>query len=372
MRGKRLGWATGWAVLAGALVTAACGGAADPAEGAGAESSAAATGGTSAGTGGSIALGGAGGSQAAGGGSSSGCADLHVKLTRQTPTVLLLIDQSLSMADAFGDGTRWSVVRDALLDPAKGLVRALDGEVRFGLALYTSLDGSTKGGQCPLLVEVDCAVGNADAIAAAYAAAEPIDDTPTGESLVAVTQKLVALNEPGPKYVVLATDGAPDTCEIPDGQTKGDKADAKAKSVAAAQDAFAKGIRTAVIAIGDGIGTDHLQDLANAGAGLPVGGAATAPYYLALDQGALVGALEAVIDGARSCVFTLDGTVVDGAGASGEVTLDGAQLGYGDADGWKLASDHEIELVGAACAAVQKGDHDLAATFPCGAVAPPK
>jgi hypothetical protein len=310
----------------------------------------------------------AGAASAASSGSDASCADLSVTMTRQTPTVLLLIDQSLSMAEPFGSGTRWTVVRDALLSPSSGLVHALEKEIRFGLALYTSLDGSLNGGTCPLLVEVQCAVGNYTAIHDAWNAAAPIDDTPTAESIIAVTAKLEQVTEPGPRHIVLATDGAPDMCEVPDDLSSQQKQQAKDGSVKAAQAAFSKGIRTSVIAIGPGVGTSHLQDLANAGQGLPVGGGQDAKFFEALDQDALTKAFSDVIEGARSCKFTLDGEVVGGAGGSGTVTLDGEALPYGGENGWTLESPTEIELQGDACKKVQSGDHQLSATFPCGAV----
>lgn len=334
------------------------------------------SGGTSAGSGGSGGTSSSGGTgNIAGFGNAGGaaqgdadvCGELAIQLTRQIPTVVLLVDQSLSMDEPFGSGTRWTVVRDALLDPQSGLVVLLQDEIRFGLALYTSLDGY-QGSACPMLVEVDCAMGSYSAIQAAYASAVPIDDTPTGESIDAVAAKLVAVQEPGPKYIVLATDGVPDTCEVPDDATSQQKAEAKAKSVAAAQSARTQGIQTSIIAIGPGVGTAHLQDVANAGAGLPVGGSDNAPFYEALDQASLVSAFESIIEGARSCVFALEGEVVPGAAGQGDVRLDGQPLAYGDANGWTLNSATELEILGDACDAIQSGGHEVTATFPCGAV----
>jgi hypothetical protein len=305
-------------------------------------------------------------------GSDASCASLSVNMTRQTPTVLLLIDQSLSMDEPFGGGTRWTVVRDALLDPATGLVKKLEQEIRFGLALYTSLDGLQKGGTCPMLVEVQCSVGNYPAIQAAWNGAAPIDDTPTAESIMAVTAKLVALKEPGPKYIVLATDGAPDMCEVPDDLTATQKSEAKSRSVKAVQGAYAKGIGTSVLAIGPGVGASHLQELANAGQGLAVKGNTNAKFFEALNQEALSKAFTAILEGARSCKFTLEGEVVPGGAAGGTVALDGQPLPYGAEDGWTLSSPSELELLGASCKKVQSGEHQLSATFPCGAVVMPK
>ena len=81
------------------------------------------------------------------------CADADVKFEAQTPTVLLLIDQSGSMTENFGGTDRWDAVYDALfrqygrdialvvhaaaarLDVATGAVRTDLGQLRCGQLL---------------------------------------------------------------------------------------------------------------------------------------------------------------------------------------------------------------------------------------------
>src|SRR5262249_11706297 len=146
--------------------------------------------------------------------SGSGCPGANVTITKVIPTVILLVDQSGSMTTTFGSGTRWSTVHDALLDPSSGIVMKLQDDVRFGLSLYTSKSGFA-GGTCRMLDQVNVAIGNYAAIKAAFDAAQPIGDTPTGESISAVTNELAAVTTQGPKVIVLATDGEPDTCAYP-------------------------------------------------------------------------------------------------------------------------------------------------------------
>lgn len=289
------------------------------------------------------------------------CADVTVTFDKQIPTVVLLIDQSGSMTESFGGGTRWNVLYDTLMDPGTGLVKALESDVRFGLALYTSEDGNA-GGTCPMLTEVPITLGNYDAIDAVYSLAHPKGDTPTGESIDAVAAKLDAVSEPGPKVIVLATDGEPDTCAVPNPQH------GQSESIAAAQAAFAKDIRTFIISVGSDVGVQHLQDVANAGVGLPVGGPDKAPYYVGLNQQALIDAFTNIIQGVRTCVFTLNGKVDPTMASQGKVTIDGQSISYGGSDGWKLNSPTEIEIVGASCDLVQTGEHTIAITFPCGSV----
>ncbi|TKD04518.1 vWA domain-containing protein [Polyangium fumosum] len=291
------------------------------------------------------------------------CADVNVNFDKQIPTVMLLIDQSGSMTEGFGNGNRWDVLYDTLMDPNTGIVKKLEKDVRFGLALYTS-NGGNGGGTCPMLAKVPLALNNHAAIDAVYAPESPEGDTPTGESITAVTTDLVAYQEAGPKIIVLATDGEPDTCAEPNPQNGQDE------SIAAAQAAFGKDVRTFVISVGADVSLGHLQDLANAGAGLPIGGAEKAPYYQALNPQTLIDAFDEIINGVRSCVLKLNGIVDETAAAEGQVYLDGKALPYNDMNGWRLNAPDEIELLGAACDTIKQGDHSLSVQFPCGIVIP--
>lgn len=318
-------------------------------------------------------IGGAGGAGGAGGsgpgiltvvGSGQGgaiaCSDVNVTFKQRIPTVLLLIDQSNSMNAAFpGSTSRWQAIYDSLMDPQIGVVATLEDQVRFGLALYTYKSGSPV---CPALTEVTYAIGNHDEIDAVLAQASPVKDTPTGDSIDAVVPGLLASPEPGPKVIVLATDGEPDTCEVPDPQT------GQAEAIAAAQSAHALGIPTYIVSVGDEVSQAHLQDMANAGAGLPVGGTDAAPYFIALDQQALLQAFHDIINGVRSCVIELDGTLDAEEAAAGNVLLDGQELSYNDPDGWRFDAPNLVELTGGACQMIQSGDHEIQVTFPCGVV----
>jgi hypothetical protein len=302
--------------------------------------------------------GGAGGGD---GGAGGGCADVTLTLEPTIPTVVLLIDQSGSMTAPFGAGTRWDVLYATLMDPATGIVPQLQTQVRFGLALYTGVGDAT----CPNTTEVGVALGNYAAMDAVYQPAVPIAETPTGDSITKILPILSAVTEEGPKVIVLATDGEPDTCEVPNPQN------GQAEAIAAAQAAFAMGVSTYIIAVGDQVSEQHQQDMANAGTGLPLDGSmGDAPYFPAGNQQALVDAFETIINGVRSCVLELNGQVDPTKASEGEVTIDGVPVPFGDPDGWQLNSPTEIELLGAACEEIQMGEHVVSAKFPCGAIIP--
>jgi hypothetical protein len=294
-----------------------------------------------------------------GGGTS--CANVTISFEPQIPTVILLIDQSGSMTEQFGGGNRWDVLYDTLMDANTGIVKQLENQVRFGLALYTG-DG---GGNCPQLSQVSIALGNHAAIDAVYGPAGPQGETPTGDSIDAILPALLAINEPGQKAIVLATDGEPDTCEQPNPQN------GQAEAIAAAQAAFAADVALYIIAVGADVSEAHQQDMANAGLGLPLDGSmGDAPYYPANDQSALQSAFEEIINGVRSCILDINGTIDPAKAGEGTVTLDGAELGFNDPNGWQLNSPTELELLGAACDAIQEGDHTVSGVFPCDAAIP--
>lgn len=312
------------------------------------------------------------------------CVDVDVPLDGVPPTVILLVDQSISMNDKFGSGTRWSVLHDALMDPTTGVVARVQDRVKFGLALYSSHNGYQDGGQCPILHEVPSAISNYDAIEAVYGPAKPFEDTPTGDSIKVITGELTAL-PPGPKYILLVTDGLPDTCTDPDPATSKAQANANAYTVKAAQDAFTQGIGLIMMGVSQDIAPQHLQDMANAGAGLPVGSDAgpNAKYYVASsDQQQLAAQLLEAVGKTQSCVFDLNGTVDSTAVGRGTVSLcenpsgcateaDRVTLVYNDPNGWTLKTSSQVELVGTACENVKNGvATGFQATFPCGVFHP--
>jgi hypothetical protein len=289
------------------------------------------------------------------------CAQVNVKLDAAPPTVVLLIDKSGSMVEPFGNTSRWEAVYTTLMDPQAGIVIKLQDKVRFGLTLYTS-DYGFSGGTCPILTQVAPALSNYQAMNAVYQPVQLKDegDTPTGESIQAVAAQLKLVTDPGRKVIVLATDGVPDTCADPDGNGQD-------LSLSAAQAAFADGITTAIISVGDQVNQDHLQQMANVGAGLPAEGSTKAPYYQALDSQQLLAAFNEILGNVRTCQFKIEGRIKDIYASQGKVVLDGQTLSYGT--DWKLSGDSTLEILGTPCQTILAGgDHTLAASFPCQAI----
>ncbi len=341
------------------------------------------------------------------------CATLSVETVEIVPTVVLVVDTSSSMFDP--RASLWDPLYNALMAPTTGVVASLQDKVRFGFVSYKSVTRPTLDPTCPLLQTVTPKMMNFTDINTQYAAAgvTPTGDykweTPTGASVAKVAADLAAFVPvpPGPKFMLLVTDGNPDTCQVRDPQCGADE------SIKAVQDAYAMGIGTFVIGIGEILtnnagcvgrcGLDHLQDLANAGSGQPVmmntneygyqqctgqptnekatysAAGGTAKYYTVSTTGSsttdLSNAILQSLVQTRSCTFAMTATVPGGGvtgvhittnAQKGMFSLSGTPLGYNDPNGWTLTPDQTgITLNGTACNTWKTAGGTLTGSFPC-------
>lgn len=303
------------------------------------------------------------------------CNELEIKFEARTPTVMILVDRSSSM---FERGF-WEPLKSAVIE----VVGALQNEIRFGFAAYTGL----RGGMCPDLSSVPIAKGNLQAIEKAYQAlTKPTfkAETPTAAAIDAVVTTLKADTDPGPKFVLLVTDGEPDFCDDPNVTCSRDSV------VASAQAAYNQGVGTFIFSLGGEVDRTHLQDVANAGTGQPVidhnmavaqqcGGVrasygstgGSAPFFEpdVNDQRALVDQLRGVSASVRSCVFELQGKlqIKLELAPMGHVLINDQNIVYGD--GWRMNTETELELLGAACQQLRSLDAArVLIDFPCEAV----
>lgn len=292
------------------------------------------------------------------------CASVRIEARRVTPNVILVIDQSGSMREDFpGAADRWRALRNSLLDE-DGLVRELESTVRFGLALYSSRfeDGEFMG-MCPLVTTIEPALDNFAAIESVYSDEDPIDETPTGDSLDFILDWLESIPDPSedPTIFILATDGEPDSCEEPNPQT------GQAEAIAAVERAYRASIRTFIISVGEGtVSAEHLQDVANAGLGRRAGDP-DAEYWEAGDDVGLRDALRDIIGGELSCVIELDGAVDPEEACAGEVRINGRTVPPCDEEnGWVPVDESHIELRDESCTELQDTPGvTLEAEFPC-------
>ncbi|HEX6766123.1 MAG TPA: vWA domain-containing protein, partial [Polyangiaceae bacterium] len=405
----------------GAAATGTGGAAATGTGGAGAVSGAA-TGGASTGGAAGNGNGGAAGAGAVPPGGDSGaggqvaCQDLTVEPTPLVPSVMILVDNSSSMYEPRDQ--LWDALYTALMSPTMGAVKPLEAKIRFGFASYRGPDNISvpeTDNSCAQIESVGTvtqatvapALNNHAAIDTVYKALglqgrDPMNaqwETPTGHAVTRIATTLRNFNPdpPGPKYILLVTDGDPNTC------LKGDPQCGQDNSLAAVQAAYTAGVGTFVVGIGDILsgcntaqircGEMHLQDIANAGTGQPVqqppadycyqscvapnGGCGTllatyaptggmSPYFVARNPTELQTKLSELLSDVVSCTIQLDATVSGTADPSlARITVGGNAVPYNTPDGWILESTRDkITLQGGACMTF-RGGAAVNVVFPC-------
>ena len=313
------------------------------------------------------------------------CASADVSATRITPTVYLVIDGSSSMNARFGGGTRWSVLREAIVG-ANGVVAKLNPVVKFGMSIYSNNDPM----KCPAMVNVAPALSNLNAISTSYPAMETGGGTPTGEALQQVVDSLPDFNSPdaagAPPIIVLATDGEPNgcsggaVCDWTDwanclGMLLTSLANAPVtyestlKAVRAARD---KNIAVWVVSLAEGLNNiPDLQKTANIGAGLADNAMPGATIYSPQNPDDLTQTLAKLIGAAVTCNVELAGKLDVKRACEGRVLMNGQALECGNDQGWKPVDAGHIELLGTACDRFKSDPAViLDATFPCDVVVP--
>jgi hypothetical protein len=295
------------------------------------------------------------------------CASANVRASRIKPSILFVVDRSLSTQEQYpGSRSRWQAMYDALMAQNAGLIAKLQSVAYFGMVLYDSGDNAAS---CPRLIVVNPALNNYNAINAKYRQAQPAGYTPTALALEAA-YKLVPRQsldkEIGAQFVILCTDGEPNGCSVDGGARGGwlglggipptDYDGPVAQVTAAAKD----GIKTYVIgiAVQDEAKT-HLEELARLGD-------TGSPAFSPANKGDLVDTLSQIVGGAIGCRVRLNGEVTAGKECQGYVELNSQTLKCNDANGWKLADKSHIELQGIACKTfVSDPKAILNAGFPC-------
>ncbi len=325
-------------------------------------------------------------------GDGASCIDDEVTPTRIIPNIMFLVDRSGSMRAAIdGSGgppageSRWEIARTAILT----VVGGVEDIVRFGATTYHNTDANPA---CPELgVNVDFGLNNASTIATEYPSDPTVaqEDTPTGDAVTVLIGQIRADPPPaeGPTILVLATDGEPDRCEDPDGHDEVSRQEV----VDAVTDAFSppvndppfESIQTFVLSVGDDVGEDHLQKVANVGIGLPVDESTNpAEFWVGTSPEELEAHFREIITDQISCEVELNGVVEDfDRVCEGDVQLNGMDIACvhgmsctpgpdSNCDGWRIkdGTDDTLELLGQACQDWKEGAEPLTAVFPCGII----
>jgi hypothetical protein len=311
------------------------------------------------------------GSTAGSGSSAEGspnCPSGIARTMRVVPRVILLLDGSCSMSTSYpangmrsattcepNANGRWAALRNALVDPQNGVVKKLEGQVEFGLAIFGTQP------MCPIpAAPIQATKNNYDAINGAFPDVQPGMYTPTGPALDYVYDNLVDTSvspdaRMSPQIVVLATDGEPNSCDNPNTNYQ--------PSIDAVTKGAGLGVKTYVISLADSSGEfhDHLQQLADIGEG------GTGKLYTPGNPEELQADLELLVGGAVGCDIALNGAVREGQECSAKVTLDNDTLDCMGANGFVLTDSRHIRLQGTACDKLKTSPNAvLSANFPCG------
>jgi hypothetical protein len=341
------------------------------------------------------ALSGRGAAQQGGSGPGTGrvgldgaCANGRITALRVSPMVALVLDGSCSMSTEYpangqesatectsNPRSRWTALRNALIDPQRGVVPKLEKVVAFGAVTY-----GTQGG-CPIPgLPVKPALENLGRITAQLPVVQPGQYTPTGPALDWVYENWIVAQGPDDRgaaqIVILATDGEPNSCGGGGNggrgnQGMGGQATTNYQpSIDAVKKGTEKGATTYVISLADATGPfhDHLQELANLGNPAAAG---KAELYEPASPDQLAAALETLAGAAVGCDIELNGSISRDDACSGTVTLDGMALKCNDANGWALIDERNIRLQGSACQhLMNKNDAFVEASFTCTAFRP--
>jgi hypothetical protein len=272
---------------------------------------------------------------------------MELDLTSQEPYGSCSIEEP-------GPMTRWGALRQALVGDPDGVVTRLQDVISFGFYLFGTQPS------CPLVATpIAPAAGQGDAIRNAFPIKPPGSNTPTGLALQMVVDGLSPNKGPDtmidPQIILLATDGAPNSCD--------DSTIDFQPSLDAAMAAQAKGVTMYVLSLAEPAGDYgmHLQQMADIGLNQK-----DAPLYSPSSQEQLRTDLESLIGGAVGCDVRVNGKVDSKRACEGEVRINGDLLKCGT--DWELADESTLHLLGDTCDKFKTdASAMLTARWPCGA-----
>ena len=305
----------------------------------------------------------------------TGCEEVPFPVAGHPPDILILLDRSNSMA--WGSPTTWSTMTAAL----NTITAEMDDLVRFGLMLFPA--GTSNCVIPEYTPAVEIADINATEISTALAATSPNGGgTPITESMSVAATYLNSLFDESEKYLLLATDGAPNcssdmtlSCDTCVGTQSGGLCYTQTDCL---DDVLALEMATEihddwnidiyVLGVGGVLGAwdDVMTGIAEAGG--------TGDYFPAASTTEIEDALSEIAAEAMVCTFTVDWDSL-GEGVSddpGQVNMyaDGEIVPYSEdcsnPDGWHWLDENTIEMCPDLCENYKNAViGEVSATFGC-------
>jgi hypothetical protein len=282
------------------------------------------------------------------------------------PDLLIVLDKSGSMNEQ-ADGMQCPGMGAAcptqkwpqMVMGLNTVVGSSQDKINWGLSYFPSSGG---GSSCTTaaMPAVPIAANNAGAIMTSLGANQPNGRTPTREAINKAVTHLQGLTDPNPKFILLATDGAPN-CMPGANSTDSDAAGA----IQAVGAANAAGIPVFVVGIGN-VATfvQTLNDMAVAG-GRPAAG--DPKYYPVSSATELVNVLTMIGAQISTCTFTLGSVppVPENIGVYGNPGM--VKIDKSDTNGWSYGTGmRSIILNGAACDKIKSKEFtDVRTYFGC-------
>ncbi len=312
--------------------------------------------------------------------------------TKLAPDVLIVLDRSGSMNESYdgmscgaggmggraggmtncGPDSKWAKVVPAITQ----VVSETQTDVNWGLKFFPQMTAGAGMDACAVnnTAEVPIGPSNGAAIQTAIMGSTQANGgvvtgyngTPTRNAANGAVGYMQSLTDANPKFILLATDGAPTCAEA--GTTN-----ASPGAIAAVEAAKTAGFPTFVVGIATANSAEAdatLSGMATAG-GLPR--AATPTYYPVTNADDLAAAIRTLIGVAATCTFqvgptpTDDGsTALDKIDVFGDGVLIGRDMTHTNGYDYKDASMQQIEVHGPLCDQIKSGAiKDVTVTFRC-------
>jgi hypothetical protein len=243
------------------------------------------------------------------------CDESDFEISGNVVDMLIILDRSNSMKPGWPEPNLWNPMGQALTQ----VTQQMEGQIEFGLMLFPALTCAGLNNQCAAPETPQIPIGTADAaqqISSAVGGGSNdvgvCGGTPVADSLDAAGTYLPTVDDENEKFVLLATDGAPNcnesltypcectsnNCDLNDLNCLDDE-----NTYAAAAALAGAGFSVYVLGIGGSADwATVMQNIADQGAG---------EYYAVADSAQFLDALQEITGGVVSCEFDVDWESLD-------------------------------------------------------------